>query len=78
MVMVRLNMWMGVRVMLLILGGLVKALRVSGVGVARFGSGVTAGAQTLFLTAIFLFCHLRDAGQLLAVADLRRQFEDPL
>lgn len=73
-----MNMWVWVRVMLLILGGLVKALRVSGVGVARFGSGMTAGAQTLFLTAIFLFCHLRDAGQLLAVADLRRQFEDPL
>lgn len=69
-------MWVWVRVMLLILGGLVKAFRVS--GVAGFGSGMTAGAQTLFLTAIFLFCHLRDAGQLLAVADLRRQFEDPL
>lgn len=32
----------------------------------------------LFLTAIFLFCHLRNAEQLLAVADLRRQLEDPL
>lgn len=42
------------------------------------GSGSTAAAQTLLLTAVFLLGHLRDAAQLLAEADLRGQLEDSL
>lgn len=65
---------LGVRVrgVLLVLGGL------CGVGVARSGSGPTAGAQTVLLAAVFLLSHLGDAEQLLAEADLRGQLEDPL
>lgn len=32
----------------------------------------------LLLTAVFFFCHLRNAEQLFAVADLRRQLKDSL
>lgn len=60
------------REVLLVLGGL------SRMGVAQSRSGSTVGAQTLLLTAVFLLCHLRDAAQLLAEADLRGQLEDPL
>lgn len=52
---------------LLVLAGL------SQMGLARSGSGSTAGAQTLLLTAVFLLGHLRDAAQLLAEANLRGQ-----
>lgn len=62
----------GVGEVLLVLGGL------SGVGLARSGSGSTAGAQALLLAAVVLLGQLGDAAQLLAEADLGGQLEDPL
>lgn len=62
-----------VRMMRVMLGGMVKAF--SGVRVP--GPWLTAVAVWLFLTAVFLLCHLRNAEQLLVVTNLR-QLKDAL
>lgn len=75
--MVRGNVWVRVwvRMMWVMLGGMVEAFYVSGVRVP--GPWLTAVAVWLFLTAVFLLCHLRNAEQLLVVTNLR-QLKDAL